>query len=252
MGSGAWVTTSDGLRIAVDRLDAPEGSGTAVVVVHGFAGTRAHPHVTALRDALAGDGFAVFTFDLRGHGDSEGLCTLGDLEEHDVAAVVDLARRDHDRVVVVAASMGAVAALRYAVRAGDAVAGVVAVSSPAAWQVPLTPRGWFSTLLTRTPPGRRLLRRQGIRVAKKWTSPEPPLALVEHIRAPVAFIHGHRDRWIHPRASLQLHRVARRQGRLELVSGMGHAFDPLGLPAIRAAVAWILRPAAATPASVSS
>lgn len=241
----AWLTTSDGVRIAVDRADPESDPGAAVVVVHGFAGHRRHPQVVALRDALVEDGFPVFTFDLRGHGDSEGLCTLGDLEEHDVAAVVEAARGDHDRVVLVAASMGAVAALRYAA-GGNEIGGVVAVSSPAAWRVPLTPRGWFSALLTRTPPGRRLLSSQGIRVATKWTWPEPPLALVERIRAPVAFVHGRRDRWIHPKASLELHRVAREQGRLELVAGMGHAFDPLGIPAIRAAVAWILKPAASS------
>lgn len=240
MPNHQWVTAGDGVRIAVDRTDPEGAAGTTVVVVHGFAGSRHHPEVVALRDALVEDGFSVLTFDLRGHGDSEGLCTLGDLEEHDVAAVVDLARTEHDRVVLVAASMGAVAALRYAAGSAERIEGVVAVSSPAAWRIPLTPRGWLSTLLTRTPPGRRFLASRNIRVARKWTGPEAPLALVERIDAPVAFIHGHRDRWIHPMASLELHRVTREHRRLELVSGMGHAFDPKGIPAIRAALAWIL------------
>lgn len=251
MTTADTVTTSDGIRIAVEHARPEQGGAAAVVVVHGFSGHRRHGDVVALRDALLDDGLTVFTFDLRGHGDSEGLCTLGDLEEHDVGAVVEFARRDHPTIVVVAASMGAVAALRYAAGSPSDVAGVVAVSSPAAWRIPLTPRGWFSTLLTRTPMGRRFLRRQGIRVAPRWTGPEPPLVLVERIDAPVAFIHGHRDRWIHPKASLDLRRVVRGDRRLELVSGMGHAFDPLGIPAIRAAVAWIIRQSAVEPVGPS-
>lgn len=238
-----WVTTSDGVRLAVERLDPEAATDTTCVVVHGFAGSRNQDEVRAVCDALVEDGFRTYVFDLRGHGDSSGLCTLGDTEEHDVAAVVELAAAESERVVLVGASMGAVASLR-CTASNDAVSGVVAVSSPAEWRIPLTPRGWFSTALTRTAPGRRFLRRQGIRVARKWTRPEPPLTLIERIDAPVAFVHGRADRWIHPRASLRLHRVARDdRRRLDLVADMGHAFDPTGIPAIRAAVAWILESA---------
>lgn len=250
-GVPEWATTSDGVRLAVERAGPPQAAvggddEPAVVLVHGFAAHRHHPDVVAVRDALVEDGFVVYSFDLRGHGESEGECTLGDSEEHDVAAVVGLAGGRHGRIVLVSASMGAVAALRFAagVEGANAVAGVVAVSSPAMWRLPLTPRGWFSAVLTRTRLGRRVLAGQGVRVAKKWTGPEPPVALVERIKAPVAFIHGQRDRWIHPMASLHLHRVVREQRKLELVAGMGHAFHPLGIPAIRAAVAWVLRESA--------
>lgn len=242
-GGRGWVTTSDGVRLAVERLAPAAATDTTCVVVHGFAGSRTQDEVRAVCDALVEDGFRTYVFDLRGHGDSSGLCTLGDREEHDVAAVVELAAADSERIVIVGASMGAVASLRYTASNGD-VAGVVAVSSPAEWRFPLTPRGWFSTALTRTSPGRKFLRRQGIRVAKKWTAPEAPIELMERIEAPVAFVHGHADRWIHPRASLKLHRLARDdRRRLDLVADMGHAFDPTGIPAIRAAVAWILKPA---------
>lgn len=249
MPSPSWTTTSDGVRLAVERSDPAGSTDTACVVVHGFAGSRTQREVEAVRDALVEDGFRVYTFDLRGHGDSSGLCTLGDREEHDVAAVVGWAAADAERVVLVGASMGAVASLRYTASRND-VEGVVAVSSPAEWRTPLTPRGWLSTVLTRTRPGRRFLRREGIRVAKRWTRPEAPLDLMRNIDAPVAFVHGRADRWIHPRASLELHRVARDdRRRLDLVAEMGHAFDPTGIPAIRTAVAWVLESArrAATP-----
>ena len=69
--------------------------------------------------ALRGRGhMPCITYDGRGQGDSGGLCTLGDAERHDVAAAVAFAREHADRVVVVGASMGAIAVLRHA--AGDA------------------------------------------------------------------------------------------------------------------------------------
>ena len=78
------------------------------------------------------DGFDVVSYDARGHGRSTGESTLGDLEQHDVAAAVALARTRSSDVVLVGASMGAIAALRYAATDPE-LRGVVAVSCPARW-----------------------------------------------------------------------------------------------------------------------
>ena len=91
------------------------------------------PNVSALAEALVGDGFDVITYDARGHGSSEGESTLGDDEQHDVAAAVMAARERTPNVVLVGASMGGIAALRYAATDDD-LAGVVTVSCPAHWR----------------------------------------------------------------------------------------------------------------------
>ena len=52
-------------------------------------------------------------------------------------AAVHVARERSDRVVLVGTSMGAIAALRYAATDPE-LAGVVAVSCPAAWRLPAT------------------------------------------------------------------------------------------------------------------
>lgn len=236
-----WVDTADGVRLAVDtRL--PEGPAhTAVVVAHGFVASHDHEEVAALADALLEDGHAVVVYDSRGHGRSEGTCTLGDLERRDVAAATELALEHAPRVVLVGASMGAIAVLRHAAGCAPPPAGVVAVSSPAAWRMPWGLHGLCSVALTRTPMGRWFLRRRaGVRVARTWTKPEPPLDLVARIDAPVAFVHGRGDRFIKPSDAVELHRATRDRRRLDLVAGMGHAFDPTGFPAIRAAVGWTL------------
>ena len=100
--------------------------------------------------------------------------TLGDLERHDVAAAVDAARDRSDRVVLVGASMGAIAALRYAA-ATDDLAGVVSVSCPARWRLPRNLRGVAAAGLTRTRVGRALASRwMGVQVAPRWTEPGAP------------------------------------------------------------------------------
>jgi pimeloyl-ACP methyl ester carboxylesterase len=212
----------------------------AVVVVHGFTATADHPEVGALADELHAGGFDVLTYDARGHGGSDGECTLGDLERYDVAAAVTYAKERTDDVVLVGASMGAIAVLRYAADHRD-LAGVVAVSCPARWELPRNARSIFATGLTRTPPGRalasRLLR---VRIASRWLNPAPPIELVPRIGVPVAFVHGTGDRFIPASASRELHAAAPRPRRLELVAGMGHAFDATGMPAITEAVEWVL------------
>src|SRR5262249_33108725 len=109
------LRTADGvdLSCAVTTGSAkPEG---AVVIAHGFTATQDDPNVTELRTTLVDAGLDVVTFDARGHGESGGACTLGMDERHDVAAAVDVARTRADKVVVVGASMGAIAALGHSV-----------------------------------------------------------------------------------------------------------------------------------------
>src|SRR5207248_8073257 len=119
----------------------------------------------------------VVSYDARGHGQSEGDCTLGDLERLDVAAAVASARRHSPRIVLVGASMGAIAVLRYAVTDAD-LAGVVSVSSPAAWRVPRTARCLLAARLPRTPPGRWLAARLStLRISLRWSNPDPPRRL---------------------------------------------------------------------------
>jgi pimeloyl-ACP methyl ester carboxylesterase len=229
------LRTADGLRLVARRREGV--SGTVVVVTHGFASHQDDEDVLGLADALHEDGHTVLTYDGRGHGGSEGLCTLGDLEALDVAAAVAAAREDSERVVVVGASMGAIAVLRHAAVDSD-LAGVVAVSSPAGWEVPRTPRAMLAALVTRTRAGRWFIRRQ--LGEPTWSSPEPPLSLVERITAPLAFVHGRRDKFILPSCAERLHAAAPERRRLELVEEMDHAYHSACIPAVRSAVEWAL------------
>ena len=87
------LTTTDGLRLHVERHDAAGKAQGAVVFIHGFtmhAGMFRH-----LSAALASAGLHVMAFDCRGHGRSEGRRGyVKDFAEYeaDLRAVVDRAR----------------------------------------------------------------------------------------------------------------------------------------------------------------
>jgi pimeloyl-ACP methyl ester carboxylesterase len=211
-----------------------------VVLAHGLTASKDDPSVVVTADAISAAGHDVFAYDARGHHGSGGLCTLGDRERYDVAAAVALARERSDRVVVVGASMGAMAALRYAVDDPE-LTGVVSVSSPALWRPPRSARTILWTAATRTAVGRHAFARwKGVRIAPEWSNPEPPRALVARITVPLAVVHGLDDRSVPAGEAELLAAAARGPCRLTVVPGMGHAFDPASTPAVLAAIRWIL------------
>lgn len=234
------LTTADQVRLAGRRWLIEGGRTTSVVLVHGFCASSDDAAVVGVAEALHGRGHEVVSYDARGHGRSDGECTLGDLERHDVAAAVAMARERTDDVVVVGASMGAIAALRYAATDPE-LRGVVSVSCPARWSLPITPTAVAAAAMTRTPIGRAFLERvPKVRVARRWTNPEPPVDLVGQLEVPLAVIHGTRDRFISAKASNELYTHATSVCSLDVVDGMGHAYDPLATDAICRAVAWAL------------
>jgi pimeloyl-ACP methyl ester carboxylesterase len=253
-GSGPVVSgvttlvTADGVQLAARswRPDAP--ADTTVVLVHGFAASKDNAHVVALARQLCDRGFDVISYDARGHGESGGTCTLGDLERLDVAAAVAWAASRSPRVVLVGASMGGIAVLRHAATGVD-VAGLVVVSSPSEWRMPLRARALLTGGLTRTRPGRWVsARRLRVRVDRVWTAAEPPRSLAARVTSPLVIVHGERDRLIPSRMAMDLYDGGRGERRLVLVPGMGHAFDPLGHDAISEAIDWVLARASAVDA----
>jgi pimeloyl-ACP methyl ester carboxylesterase len=237
---GSDLLTSDGVALLARHWPATAPVRGAAVLVHGFNGSKDDPGVVAVADSLAALGLDVVGYDARGHGRSGGQCTLGDRERHDVAAAVEVARARSSRVVLVGASMGAIAALRHAA-VDPRVSGVVAVSSPARWRLPRTLRTLGAAALTQTRPGRWLAARHlNVRLVPRWSRPEPPVALASRLRMPLVVVHGASDRFIPAAEARVLARAAGGPCRLVVVPRMGHAFDPLAVPAVADAVTWVL------------
>ncbi|MBN2622938.1 MAG: alpha/beta fold hydrolase [Acidimicrobiales bacterium] len=245
--SAAVLTTADGVRLRA-RWWRPRGDGAAgeaVVVVHGFCSRQDAPEVELIAIRQSAAGRRVLTFDLRGHGHSEGHTTMGHLERLDVGAAVAAASCDHDVVVVVGASMGGVATIGH-LAAGGAPSGPVAdgavvVGTPAWWQVPRSPRGVLAMALTQTRPGRHVAaRRMGTRVAVRTVRGAAPVEQIRSVARPVAVVHGLADRYVSPASASALYAAAAEPRRLDLVPGMGHAFCPAAVESIDAGVDWVV------------
>jgi alpha-beta hydrolase superfamily lysophospholipase len=238
------LTTSDGIELAVRSWSASGEPRASVVLVHGLAATKDNPELVAVATALQERGFNVLAYDARGHGESTGICTLGDDERYDVAAAVEHVRHDGLPLVVVGASMGGIAVLRYA--ADDpTLAGVVTVSSPADWRLHRSPGTIALAGMIRTRLGRafaaRLFR---VRLSPHWTYPESPRNLAGRVVSPLAVVHGERDHFIPTREAAALFSASGGERRLFLVPRMGHAFHPEAVAVICEAVDWALAAAA--------
>src|SRR4051812_22588683 len=103
------LKTSDGVELVTRSWPASGQPRATAVLVHGMAATKDHPELVAVADALTQHGIDVLAYDARGHGDSGGVCTIGDDERYDVAAAVERARQSDLPVVLVGASMGGIA-----------------------------------------------------------------------------------------------------------------------------------------------
>src|SRR3954471_138560 len=124
------LRTVDGEELAALHLPAaapgPVGPTTAVVLAPGFSGWSERPAVRRLAAELhrCAPTLGLLLVDLRGHGRSSGLTTLGAREVFDVDAGVLAARRlGYEQVITMGWSMGATCVLRHSALQGEEVHG---------------------------------------------------------------------------------------------------------------------------------
>ena len=127
------LATADGVRISATALAGPGNAWATAVLVHGFVNSSRTPGIHRFAHLLAAE-VNVIVPDLRGHGRSGGVSTMGLSEPLDVAAAVDAARLAWPDVpvVTIGTSLGGAAVLLHAGTVGG-VAAVVAVSAPGWW-----------------------------------------------------------------------------------------------------------------------
>lgn len=126
--------STDGLLLKGWWFPVPSAD-RAVVLVHGRAANRIKSSFNPQKIAqfLIANRFSVLLFDLRGHGESEGVrYSLGQYEPRDIVAAVDFAQRkagvDRGRVAIIGESMGGGSAIM-TVRADPTIGPVIADSA---------------------------------------------------------------------------------------------------------------------------
>ena len=101
------LTTKDGIKlVAWYTPPNAEGSGTVILVAHGYNANRPED----IYVMLAKNGYGVLAWDFRAHGQSGGdICTLGYFEQLDVEAALDfvLSQPDVEHIGAWGGSMGA-------------------------------------------------------------------------------------------------------------------------------------------------
>jgi predicted alpha/beta-hydrolase family hydrolase len=110
------------------------GGRIGVVLAHGFSQETGQDNWNAFAEYLAGLGYGVLTFDFRGFCDRDGCSErpmqLGENWRDAAAAVEYLRSRESERIFIVAASMGGLAAFRAADEAELDLAGIVSLATP--------------------------------------------------------------------------------------------------------------------------
>ncbi len=247
------LTTEDGVRLSAWRIDGPVDAPCSVVLVHGFTNWSRSPRVHAFAQLLARR-FHVVVPDLRGHGHSGGICSLGRHEPLDVDAAVRAAPRGLPVVTVGTSLGGAVALIHGGAKGG--VAGIVAVSAPAGWSGPA--RAGFSRVQRAVTgrAGRSLLARltrtrigsdcNGLPDAATAVPAPPPVFTI--------VVHDPDDSYFGPEHAERIYEWAAEPKQLWWYPGGGHGTDlltPEFAERLSAELARRVSPAGPGPASTS-
>lgn len=249
------LIADDGTVVRAEHRPSASGKrSAAIVVVHGFMMHSSHPYMRRVADWLDGGPAPVWSappmisgtfptpgvdgshdhtesaglilLDMRGHGRSAGVSTLGWYEVLDVAAAVQWARTlGYQRVVTLGFSLGAAVVLRHAALLGG-VDRVAAVSGPGEWFFRGTSRMRLMHHLVLTAAGRfavRTLRRTRI-TREQWSEPPPidPAAAAAMATVPLLVVHGDDDD-LFPVWHAEQIGAAASDSDVWLVPGFGHA-----------------------------
>lgn len=211
-------TTVDGVKLSGWWF--PGSSDAAVVMVHGWGETRDKWNADA--KYLVSRGLNVLAFDLRAHGLSGGAhSTMGDLEDHDVAAAIDFARAREGvaRIGAVGFSIGGMALAEEASERGDLDVVVLVGTDPSMREGLRYDWGLFAFL-----PAELAMINGGVNVDHCNTAN----AVLSLRRKPLLVVIGENefDSRMHPR----LLEATKPEAKFWLVKGAGHGDYPKVAP----------------------
>nr|WP_155998676.1 alpha/beta hydrolase [Streptomonospora sp. PA3] len=237
------LTTSDGVLLDSALIRGGADRTTAVVLANGFTGTWRSPGTRMIAERLLPIG-DVMTFDFRGHHESSGLCTVGNLEVHDLEAVcAHLRGLGYTAIASIGFSMGAAVAVRHAAMFGG-VGAVVAVSGPSMWYYRGSRRMRLLHFGVERPAGRWFLRvARRVRVIDSQWDPVPPdpTQTAPDLAAPLLVVHGDADTYFPVEHAERLYAAAPEPKELWIEPGMGHAERAMTPERVERVARWLSR-----------
>ena len=217
------VWTKDEVRITGFHLNKLKGD-TVIIYAHGFMANKEHGQVPRFVQALS-KYCDVIAVDLRGHGESDGGCTMGKREVLDIEASVKYARSlGYKRIITVGSSMGGASIIRHAAlyKSQDGVVTIGAFADVtnlgrmvSAYYVKfLYHTGRFGEIWSYLTRATRL---------DKLEKQRSPLKLIGQVTPlPLLIIHGEWDPLVHPRSAQQLFSRANEPKEMIIIPRGGH------------------------------
>lgn len=215
------LTTSDGLKLAGWYI--PGRQPNAIILVHGIDANRAAvlPHAAI----LAGAGYHLLLFDLRGHGQSEGSeITYGYREALDVQAAADylLALPEIKQVGALGTSLGGAVVVR-AAAVDRRLRAIVVESSFSSLTEAVEEAFEDRSIFPKWPFAPLLVALAEQRLGLKVSQVDSARDLATLSPRPVLIIHGAADSLFPPDHALKMYAAAKDPKALWLVEGLGHA-----------------------------
>lgn len=193
----AWTLQSQGRDLAVWDVKGRAEDGPVAIVTHGWSSGKVH----AIRrlPLLWGLCSRVVFWDMPGHGESGGRCTLGVLETKDLLALIERVGGDRP-IVLCGSSMGS----GVSIAAAAQCEGVAQVIVEAPYRLPVTParnvmRFQRSPVWLNLKPA---LAYVGLAACGRWTGPGLTNAscpvfdraeLAANLQCPLLVLHGDQD-----------------------------------------------------------
>jgi len=212
-----YLIAADGKKLSIRRLG--KGHKEAVVIVPGYNQSKNAKIFQKMALDFVED-FDCISIDMRGQGNSEGLCTFGSKETADLKILFDYAHRFYKTVHVIAFSMGAFTTVNEVARFNN-VSDIVLVSSPMNFK---DIEGCFWK------PGAV---RVGIHSIKEgdasftfgnpFLKKEIPIDTIANVKVPILFMHGTRDPIVDIRHSQTLYKIANFPKKLIVFENGNHA-----------------------------
>ncbi|MBI4448205.1 alpha/beta fold hydrolase [Candidatus Woesearchaeota archaeon] len=237
MEKKVYFETKDGLKLCGILTKPEQATAKCVVLCHGISVDKEEGgSFTEIAKRLTKFGFAVFRFDFRSHGESEGNSmdlTVGGEKKDLEAAIKFLLNMGYSEFGILAASFAGGAASLFLPKHKKIVKALVLVNALIDYDSLFNPKlDWPRNYIINN--AEMTLKEQGFieigkskfKIGKKLVSEIKrlhPWKELQKISIPILFIHGDKDAVVPYEDSVKYSKLLK-NSRLETISGAGHGF----------------------------